>query len=158
METGGERRLAHAGSIILHGAHKVGVYAALVLLYVSGLVWVLLHHFAMSAGLLGPEPHPLEYPSLQLHGVLAYVVVFLAGSLLHGHMRRAWHLGRNRRSGVLMLLALLLLSASGLTLYYFAGADLQGLVSVLHWVVGLLGLPLVIGHVLLGRRRRQRAD
>lgn len=148
------QKLPHAGSIILHGAHKAWVHGSLLVLFVSGLVWLLLHYFAVREGTFGPEPHPLEYRSLQLHGVTAYLAVFLSGSLLHGHMRRAWHLRRNRRTGVLMLSTLMLLAGSGLGLYYLSGEAIREAASWLHWGLGLLAPLLLLGHVLSGRRQR----
>ena len=144
------------GSIILHGWHRVAVYSTLILLFGSGLAWVLLHYFGIQQGLLGPVSSPFEYVSLQAHGVLAYAVVFFVGSLLQSHMSRAWRLRRNRASGLVFACLMLCLTMSGLALYYFVNEDTREWVSLLHWLIGLLLPALLAIHIVLGRRQRRR--
>lgn len=124
-------------------------YAAFAWVGLSGIAW-LIAHYAL-AGDFGAE-HPLAHWSLVVHGVGAYLLLWLAGSLWPLHMRPAWRIGRNRSTGVLMSTLLAVLAASGLWLYY--GAAGREAVSLIHWAIGLALVPMLVIHLVVGRRAR----
>jgi hypothetical protein len=132
--------------------HRRCVYGSCAALFVSGVAWLVAHFFLRSAGQFGEAVSPLEPWAMKLHGAAVMVALFFLGSLTNSHIRRALKTGRNRVSGLAMIVTLLVLTVSGYGLYYIAGESDRALWSTLHWVVGLgLGV-LILLHVVLGKR------
>ena len=90
-----------------------------------------------------------------LHGVAAYVLVWLTGSLLALHQMGNWRARRNRASGLVLSGALLLLALGGLTLYYPPHEDWRDAFSLFHQVLGASVAVLVPLHIRLGKKTRQ---
>lgn len=135
--------------------HQSYLYATGVVLVLSGALWLLFHHFVRIPGEFGDRPHPLEHWWLVGHGIFAAAFLIGFGSVLPGHVRRAWNGKRNRISGAIFLALLVVLIASGYALYYTGEESARALLSALHWVVGL-GMPVLMGwHIWRGRVWRQ---
>ena len=128
------------------------VYLSLGLLILSGIVWLLFDQWVRIAGEFGPERHPAERITLILHGIAAYAFLVIAGTLIPVHIQLGWRIGRNRKSGVTLVAALLLLALTALGLYYFGDEIARHWVSVIHWSVGLAALPALLIHAIRGRR------
>lgn len=149
-----------AAGVRLERGQRRALYAALVLLAVSGTLWLLFHYFVRAATPFGEGPHPLESWWLRLHGLAAMLTLVALGSLLVTHVGRAWRAGRNRASGSALAAVLALLIATGYALYYFGGEQSRPAISLVHWAFGAVAVVLVAAHVALGRgvsagRRRQ---
>jgi hypothetical protein len=128
------------------------LYLLFAVLVASGAVWLWLHQGRADDSL----PSPLEPWLMKLHGAAAMLTIYLAGTMLHGHMLNGWHRHRNRASGGMAAGMLLLLVVSGYGLYYFNGDALRGLTEWLHWIVGFAA-PLLLGwHIRRGRRAMAR--
>jgi hypothetical protein len=137
--------------------HQRLLYASVAALFVSGVAWLVFHHFVHVNGDFGPTAHPLEPWCLKVHGAVALIFVAILGSLVRGHIRLGWRMGVNRPSGSTVLAANAFLIASGWALYYIGGEPLRAWTSVGHWVVGVV-LPAVIAvHIWCGRSTRRRA-
>lgn len=122
----------------------------------SGVGWLLLDKFGEVQGEFGPEPSPALPWLLSLHGVLAYVFVIASAMLINVHMRLGWYAHRNRVSGITLIAVSLMLTASGLLLYYATAEQLRGIASTAHWLIGL-ALPIaLIVHLLRGKSGRRR--
>lgn len=133
--------------------HKRALYAVFLILWGSGALWLLFHYFLRVPGEFGDAAHPLEAWWLRLHGLAGFAALVAVGSVLPVHARRAWELGKNRRSGLAMKAGLLWLAATGYALYYFASEANEAWLPLIHWIAGL-ALPLAgLIHVRLGRRR-----
>lgn len=133
--------------------HRKALYGVFSLLWSSGALWLVFHHFLRLHSDFGDRAHPLEIWWLRLHGVLVFAMLIGLGSVLPVHARQAWQLQRNRRSGLGMKIIFLWLAATGYALYYFASDENQDWLALLHWTVGL-PLPLMLTlHIWLGRRR-----
>ncbi len=144
--------------IRLGARHKRALYAIFLALWGSGALWLLFHYFLRVAGEFGDAAHPLEAWWLRLHGLAGFAALVAVGSVLPVHARRAWQLGRNRRTGLAMKAWLLWLAATGYGLYYFASEANEAWLPLAHWVAGL-ALPLAgLLHVRLGRRRPARTS
>ena len=136
--------------------HKHALYAVFMLLWLSGAVWLTLHYFLRVPGEFGVSAHPLEIWWLRLHGLMAFAALVAIGSVLPIHARRAWHLKKNRRSGLAMKSVFFWMAATGYALYYFACDDNESWLPLLHWIVGL-ALPLMlVFHIRVGRARNGR--
>ncbi len=139
----------------LGNVHRRLLYAAFAVLLISGLLWLGFHYFISIKGEFGDAHHPLEVWWLKLHGLAAMLALIVFGSLMPGHIRNAWRHQKNRGSGGSMIALVLLLALSGYLLYYAGGEELRQLSSIAHWVIGLVMLPLLILHIVLGRRSRE---
>lgn len=74
------------------------------------------------------------------------------GSLLPGHVARAWQMRRNHRSGLFMLVLAALLVATGYGLYYAGDEQTRPWISCVHWLLGVAAAGVAPLHVYLGRR------
>lgn len=126
-------------------------------LLITGGLWLMFHYFMDIEGEFGPAPHPLQSWWRNLHGAAAMVALIVAGSLLPVHVRRGWHQRVNLTWGVILSVALLALTVTGYALYYLASEQLRPLISVLHWVLGLVLPLLVVMHIRSGRSARRTA-
>lgn len=100
---------------------------------------------------------PVEPWWLRVHGAAAMAFLVALGSLLPGHVSRAWQMRRNHRSGLFMLGLVLLLIATGYGLYYAGDEQTRPWISCVHWVLGLAAAGMAPLHVYLGRRRAEAA-
>lgn len=128
-------------------------YAAFGAISLSGIAWLIAHYALATNGEFGAAEHPLAHWALVAHGVGAYLLVWLVGSMWPLHMRLAWRLRRNRATGVAMSTLLALLALSGLWLYY-GGVSGREVVSAGHWLLGLTLVPALVLHLIVGRSTR----
>lgn len=110
----------------------------------SGVLYLLAHEFEITV--LMVKNHTL----LSIHGFAAYFFVLLFGAVIPHHIKAGWHNKRNRISGGLMIVVMVLLLLSGLFLYY--GAVTRDAALWVHWIIGC-GLVLLFPfHFVMGRR------
>lgn len=142
--------------IRLSPAHKRLAYAVFALVWTSGALWLAFHYFLGVDGDFGPEPHPLEKWWLRLHGLAVMLALVAVGSLATNHMRLAWSRGKNRTTGLPMLLLTGWLAATGYALYYFSSDANAAWLPLLHWIAGLAAPLALVAHIVSGRRRPVR--
>ena len=143
----------------LGGVHQAYLYVTGMVLVASGALWLLFHYFVRIPGEFGDQPHAIDPLLLVIHGLCAAMFLVGFGSVLPGHVRRAWTGRRNRISGTTFFVALALLMASGYALYYAGDEALRAAISAMHWIIGL-GAPALMGwHIWRGRAwRKVKAD
>jgi cation transport ATPase len=134
--------------------------SAVVLL--TGVFWLLSHFLLAKPDEFGASRGPFESWWLRLHGAAALGFLVVFGTLLPVHVRRAWNARRHRTTGGIVIGVVALLVVTGYLLYYAGGEQLRPSLSLIHWLVGLVGLPAMIVHVILGKRaaklRRQARE
>lgn len=131
----------------LPGSLRGGFYGASILVVASGVAWLAFHY-------LGSRSDTAANLALEVHGGAAMLLLFLAGALFWLHAPGAWGERKNRVSGSFVAGTFAVLTLTAYLLYY-AGADaLRNGASLIHWALGIAALPLVIAHVILGRRSR----
>ncbi len=131
--------------------HEWLVYVSVGLLTVTGAAWLLFDSYGSVEGEFGPEKSPFLPWLLMSHGVLAYVFAVVAAMLVPVHIRLGWNALRNRVSGLVVIAVSLLLTATGLLLYYASAEALRDVASASHWITGL-ALPLLLFiHVARGK-------
>lgn len=136
--------------------HQRWLVATAVALLASGLGWLVAHDLLGGRGEFGDAPHPSEPWWLRIHGAAAMAFLIALGSLLPGHISRAWQARRNHRSGLFILGLVTLLIATGYGLYYAGDEQTRPWISCIHWLIGLAAAGAVPVHVVLGRRRVAR--
>jgi hypothetical protein len=120
-------------------------------LWLTGVVWLLLHYFGQVQGDFGPETNPFEPWMLRLHGLAMIASLLGVGSLLAIHIVKGWQHRRQRLVGIFLLGIVGLLVVTGYLLYYVGDDDRRWVISTLHWSVGLV-LPTIF---LIHYRRAQ---
>lgn len=144
----------HHGSRLSRG-QRAATYAAFATAWFSGALWLLFHYFLQRQGEFALEPHPLEHWLLRLHGLCAFVLLWLGGLLWALHVRHGLKWPQRRRSGLAIVFAFCLLGASGYLIYYLDEGIVRDVTGVLHWVIGLSLLLPVVLHALPSYRSRR---
>jgi cation transport ATPase len=139
--------------IRLSREHERWVYGVGTVLLISGLLWLMFHYFITVHGPFGEEAHPLTSWWLRLHGAAAMAFLIVFGTLFPVHVRRAWQVRANRYTGLALFALVTVLVVSGYGLYYASSEELRPWISVIHWGIGLLGLPMLAIHIVAGKRR-----
>jgi len=112
------------------------------------------HYLLTMSGTVGDMlPHPSEPWWLKVHGAAAMGFLIALGSLLPGHISHAWQARRNHRSGVSTLTLISILVLTGYGLYYAGGEESRPWISLVHWLMGLIGAGVLPLHVYLGGRK-----
>lgn len=120
-------------------------------LLVSGLVWTAIH-WLDDAGRAGDALRQIKPWMLKWHGFAAFGFIALLGSLLSTHIPRAWQAGRNRKNGGFFLGAVIVLSISGIALYYLGDEQWRDRTAFLHLWLGVASPALLVWHIRAGRR------
>ena len=145
-------RTSAALSLRLERWQRRAIYFSTALLAVSGLLWLGAHFLWRPVTQFGEGISPLEPLSMKLHGAATLVFLFLIGTMLNTHIRRALRSKRNLWSGWAMLISIAALAASGYGLYYLASENTRSIWSLLHWIVGTGFAIGIVLHVFFGRR------
>jgi hypothetical protein len=147
-----------AERVQLRAPARYALYAMLTALIASGAWWLIVHY---GAGVFPALSDDLvragqEGVALKVHGAAAMLALIALGAMLFQHAPRGWVLARNRGSGALVVASLALLALTGYALYYLVTDAVHSAMSVAHWLTGLLLAPLVVVHIVRGRRSRGR--
>jgi len=135
--------------------HRLTLYTASLVLFLSGVGWAWIHHLD-EAGKAGDDLVRLKQWLIAIHGFSAMVFVLLLGTLLFSHVRRAWHARKNLKNGVFFLTAINLLTLSGYALYYLGDENWRKAASNFHLWLGAVAPALLVLHIWLGRRSTSR--
>ncbi|UCD67504.1 MAG: hypothetical protein JSW48_11770 [Betaproteobacteria bacterium] len=145
----------NAPAIRLGRWHQAYLYSMGMVLVLSGILWLVFHYFVRIEGEFGPTLHPLEPWWLRMHGIAAAAFLIGFGSVLPGHVRRAWGAARNRMTGTIFFAVMVTLILSGYFLYYVGSDAVRDVMALAHWVVGLALPFFTVWHVWRGRVWRQ---
>jgi hypothetical protein len=143
--------------------HRQWIYAIGGSLVGSGVAWLVAHYLLADASPFGETHHPSEPWWLRLHGAAVMAFLVVLGTILPGHVTRAWSLRKSRAqsvrrnvvTGILMLSLVAALALTGYALYYSGSEELRPYISTGHWV---LGLAAVAGFYQHRRGRLQRGS
>jgi hypothetical protein len=131
---------------------RATLYGVAALLWASGAVWLVLHHVFPQSTSFGPLPNPWEAPLMRVHGLIAVCAVFLIGWMMAAHVMARWASARNRRSGLVLGGAALLLILSGYALYYTIGSP-HDAAALAHESIGVLSPVAALVHWWRNRPR-----
>jgi hypothetical protein len=131
---------------------KLAIYSIGAGAFISGVLWLLFHHFLVIEGEFGAERNLLEAWWLKVHGAFAFAAIGLFGWMWGTHITRAWPASRRRWSGTSFTALFAWLILSGYLLYYLGADRPRSIVSVLHWGLGLAAPLLIFWHKFDRRR------
>jgi len=133
--------------------HQAAMYTSGVLLAASGLGWLVSHYLIGGPGGTGAG----EVWWLRLHGAALIAFLVSVGAALPVHVVYGWRHRMNRGTGLVMLVGAAWLAVSGYGLYYLVSDALRAAAGLAHWIAGLALCPLMVLHVILGRRRARQS-
>ena len=139
----------------LSRAHRRTLYAASLTLLISGLSWAWIQRLD-EAGKAAESVRRWKPALIAVHGWSAMLFVLLFGTLLGGHIRRAWHARKNRKNGVLLVCLVASLTLSGYALYYTADESWRELFSSFHLWLGIASPLFLLWHIRAGQRATMR--
>jgi hypothetical protein len=139
----------------LEPLHRRLFYLAFGVVWGSGALWVLIECFKDPE--LGSARTLLQTLGMKVHGAAMLVFLAMLGTLL-AHVRRGWILKANRLSGSFNIGINALLAITGWLLYYLSDDAAREWTSLIHWSIGLGGLPLLYAHIYLGRAWAKRSQ
>ncbi len=125
-------------------------YAVSLTLYVSGVSWAWVHHLDES-GQANESLRRAKASLIAIHGFSAMAFVLLFGTLLNGHVRRAWHARKNLKNGGFFLVAVSLVTLSGYALYYIGSENWRDATGQFHLWLGVAAPALLFWHIRCGR-------
>ncbi len=123
--------------------HKHGMYALLLVLFASGVAWLVVHAIATDVPLEMIQYQAAKLWSMRVHALAAVLTLLLLGAVGATHSRLGWRLQKNRISGVIQLFSWLTLALTAYFLGYAPEGALRLVTQWLHWGVGL-ALPLFV--------------
>ncbi len=138
----------------LVGWQRVTLFAAGLALLATGVLWLAVHYSRAADAL----PSPLEPWAMKVHGLAAFVALFMFGVLAASHVPHGWRLShrwrwaRQRGSGLALCTLAALLALTSYLLYYFAPEGVRDALGWIHSALGAAALPLLMVH----RRSRSR--
>ncbi len=128
---------------------RISAYAVLMLCAFSGAAYILGHELNILHDWLA------DRSVLITHGVSAFLMLIVIGSVLPTHVRVAWRARKNIMTGLLMFTVMATLAISGLMLYY--GVEESRDASLwTHWLVGSAVFLIFPLHALLGREEKRK--
>ncbi len=129
---------------------KWNLYTIFFILSFTGLWWISLHEILMSKDLR------FMHRLITIHGIAALCCSIIFGSIMTQHIRLAWQTQRNQWSGGITFLFLLIITITGLGLYY-ANEEQHDIFKWIHIIIGLFIIALLPIHIILGRRKLNRS-
>lgn len=136
--------------------HRIWFYGSFSLLFLSGLLWILIHYFVPYRSDWGETTHPIESWILKIHGAVAMIALIVLGTLIPLHIKKGW-LGKvNLQTGVTLIGVNLILILTGYALYYTGMERIRNFSSWTHSVLGILLPAVIFWHVQEGRKLRKK--
>ena len=140
--------------IRLSKIHEYVIYLISVIVIISGLLWLYFDFFIRVETEFSLQVHPLQNIFLILHGSSSIIFLIILGSVLPIHVYKAWKIKNNRLSGGFFLLLFTILILTGIGLFYSAVEDNRRILSVLHWVIGILFPIFFVIHIYFGKYKK----
>jgi len=95
----------------------------------------------MVEGDFGPEKHPAQFASLQIHGISAFAIMVLYGAFWGSHVFLGWRTKRSRNTGIGLTTVMGLQIITAYLLYYVANDLFRVIAMWMHLSIGL-SLPV----------------
>ena len=129
----------------------------LVVLWLTGVCWLVLHYLVARPDEFGVAHHALESPLLLLHGVAALAALFVLGWFASRHAGAMSGRGDSRISGWLFTGLLILLAVAGCAQFFLVGENWQAAAKLVHEISGAALLLPALTHLVHFRSADRRA-
>ena len=138
--------MARSG-IKLHPLHRLLIVVTSILLFLSGLCWLIIHYILAVGDPFSPWQLFIAPWSMKLHGALSMIFLIAFGSLIEGHILQGIKSKKHIRSGLSMLGSSALLILTGYGLYYFSGETARQSTSIIHSIIGIAFGVIMLIHI-----------
>ena len=118
----------------------------LLVLSLSGVIWMVLHYFFAARSEFGTAPNPAESMSIRIHGIVAVATVFLIGGVATSHVVAGWNRAHNQPSGLVLAGLCIALILSGYALYYITADAARSVFAIAHQLAGIAGIGAALIH------------
>lgn len=129
--------------ITMTGRFRKGLFALYATAWCSGITFFVLKTWFVVDGDFGPFKHPWQFPSLQIHGAAAFLMMITFGFLLGAHVQYTWGIKKRKKSGVAIVTMNVLLMMSAYLLYYIVQNELRNIIEYVHLAIGF-ALPFAL--------------
>ena len=131
---------------------RIWLFSLFAIAWFSGVTFFILKTWFVVEGQFGPEKHPLQFPALQVHGFIAFLMMITYGYILGTHVQDTWAEKPRQTFGILLIVLPAFQMITAYVLYYIAEEEMRENIEYLHLGVGFI-LPFVlITHILYNRR------
>ncbi len=150
----------NTNSMRLSKRERIVYYTVFLILFLSGVIWLVLHYLCNSVGEFGIMSHPLESKMLCIHGFAAFGFAFIFGNIWAMHVKFGIQkkYKKNFKSGIINAFLVIILMITGLLLYYTGSDMLRPTASTLHWICGILLFIVIVLHILMGKYRNAKCN
>jgi len=159
IETGEDYSYAPAGvvTVKVKKFQQTWLFALLAFAWCSGVAFFVLKTWFMVEGDFGPEKHPLQFPALQVHGFIAFLMMITYGYFIGTHVQHAWKVKPRRALGILLVAVPAFQMITSYLLYYVNWEDkTRGIIEYSHLGVGFVLPFILIIHVFLPKFLKKR--
>ncbi len=126
--------------------------------FISGGLFFILNTWVMVEGEYGPEKHPAQFTSLQIHAISAFSIMVLYGAFWGAHLFLGWRTQRSRNTGIGLTTVIGLQVITAYLLYYVASDLYREIAMWLHIGIGL-SLPVwLILHIRAAKKSKFTSD
>jgi cation transport ATPase len=138
----------------LSSRHRRWFYAVCITLFLTGAWWLTLNWHTQHTA----DGTPSEWQPwlMKVHGAAAMIVLIVLGTLIPLHVRRGWHAGINRTTGIIVIAVMASLIVTAYGLYYFGSEQLRTATATVHDVIGVVSPAVVLWHILRGRAKNRQ--
>lgn len=138
-------------------AQQTWLFALISLAWISGVAFFGLKTWFMVEGDFGPEKHPWQFPALQAHGLIAFLMMITYGYFLGTHVQQAWKVKPRRTLGIFLVGVPAFQMITAYLLYYVNWEDKsRQIIEYSHLGVGFLLPVILISHVFLPKFFKKR--
>lgn len=135
--------------------YQTWLFFVLATSWCSGLSFFILSKWFIVEGKYGLVKHAWQFPTLQIHGLAAFLMMLSLGFLLGTHVPYSWASKNKRKSGIGLLAMPVFLIISAYLLYYIAEGSIRQWVGYAHLAVGFLFPFILILHIVTKVKQRK---
>jgi hypothetical protein len=133
--------------------HQMWLFSIFTFAWCSGVAFFVLKTWFIVEGEFGPEKHPFQFTSLQIHGLIAFLMMITYGYFLGTHVQNTWKMKSKRTSGILLVAIPAFMMITAYLLYYIAKDRTREIIGYVHLGVGFI-LPLILTiHVIQKKKK-----
>jgi len=122
--------------------------------WITGICFFILSTWFTIDGEFGPESHPMQFPTLQLHAASAFLIMMLFGALVFSHLPNAWQQKRSRITGISLAIWVGIQIITAYCLYYLSNELAREIIEYIHLITGGCLPVIIFFHVTLGKKNR----
>lgn len=143
-------------SVYFSKTYRRCLYGMFLLSWCSGTGFFILKTWFVQEGEYGLVKHAWQYPALQVHGAMAFLMMIGFGFVLGAHVPRSWKSKKKRKTGILLLTLPSLSIFSGYLLYYIAQDTFREWLEYTHLAIGFLLPFALILHITIKIKKKAK--